>query len=115
MIKRYCNLSLSMFMNNVFDKHRILQCQGNYNGEPYSQMVKFPSRIKEEEEWKERITAIPNPLKSLLKRKEIYICQKHFHPDCKWKQIRGGKHPDEPPSIFENVPSSCLKQRKTRR
>ena len=90
------------------------KCRGNYNGEPYSQMVKFPSQIKEEE-WKEWITDMPNPLESLLQQKEIYICQKHFHPDCKWKKICGGKCPDEPPSIFENVPSSCLKRRKTRR
>ena len=77
------------------------KCRENCNGEPYSQMAKFPSRIKEEEEWKEWITTVPNPLNSLLKRKEIYICQKHFHPNCKWKKIPGGKRPDEPPSIFE--------------
>ena len=31
------------------------------------------------------------------------------------EKILGGKRPDEPPSIFENVPSSCFKRRKTRR
>ena len=86
-----------------------------YNGEPYSQMIKLPCRVKEEEEWKEWITAMPNPPKTLENRRELYICQKHFHPNCEWKKIRGGKRPDEPPCIFENVPNSCLKPRKLRR
>ena len=30
-----------------------------------------------------------------------------------WKTTQGGKRPAEPPSIFEGVPKSCVKQIKT--
>ena len=46
---------------------------GNYNGEPYSQMVKFPSRIKEEEEWKEWITAVSNPEVVTQAKRNLYL------------------------------------------
>ena len=83
-------------------------CRGNYNGEPYSPMVKFPSRDNENEkdDW---IKAMPNTRESLMKLKEVWICKKHFDPNCEWKTIKGGKRPSVPPSIFDGVPKSCLK------
>ena len=72
-------------------------CHGNYTGEPYSDVVKFPSKANVEDK-KIRDTwnsAMPNNLKTLIKRKPIYICKKHFDPNCKWIIIRG-KRSDEP-------------------
>ena len=86
-------------------------CRGNYNGEPYSPMVKFPSRDNENEkdDWDDWIKAMPNTPESLMKLKEVWICKKHFDPNCEWKTIKGGKLPSMPPSIFDGVPKSCLK------
>ena len=37
-------------------------------------------------------------------------CRKHFNPHCEWVTVRGGRRPNEPPSIFDEIPKSCLKQ-----
>ena len=41
-------------------------------------------------------------------KKVIHVCASHF--DCVWITVFGGKRPSNPPSVFKNVPSSCLKQ-----
>ena len=79
-------------------------CRGNYNGEPYTRMVKFPSDEAERKIW---ISAIPNETESLSKLKEVWICAKYF--DCEWVTIKGGKRLNGPPTIFD-VPKSCIKQ-----
>ena len=83
----------------------VYNCRGNYRGEPYSQVVKFPTDRNERSKW---ISALPNDSKTLLERKELWICVKHF--DCAWKTTQGGKRPAELPSIFEGVPKSRVKQ-----
>ena len=84
----------------------VYNCRSNYRGEPYSQVVKFPTDRNERSKW---ISALPNDPKTLLKRTEL--CVKHFN--CAWKTTQGGKRPAEPPSIFEGVPKSCVKQVKS--
>ena len=85
-----------------------LGCKGNYRGEPYSQMISFPSKEKDPDEWDRWVSAMPNERKQLEELKEIWICRKHFN--CEWISCRGGKKPVAPPSIFPGVPSSCFKQ-----
>ena len=53
----------------------VYNCRGNYREEPYSQVVKFPTDRNERSKW---ISALPNDPKTLLKRKELWICVKHF-------------------------------------
>ena len=80
-------------------------CRGNYNGEPYSRMVRFPQEETERASW---ISAMPNAAGSLKHRTELFICSSHF--DCQWVTSRGGKRPVGPPTIFKGVPKSYLKQ-----
>ena len=82
-------------------------CRGNYksDGQPYSSLVKFPKDPEEREQW---ILAMPNDPNTLRPRSTIYICASHF--DCEWKKTPGGSRPSQPPSVFPNVPKSCLKQ-----
>lgn len=80
-------------------------CRGNYRGEPYSRVVRFPKDEEKRQAW---IDAMPNDPETLKHRKEIWICAAHF--DCEWVNIRGGKYPAKPPSIFPGAPKSCLKQ-----
>ena len=60
-------------------------CRGNYNGEPYTRMVKFPSDEGERKIWIS-FSAMPNETESLSKLKEVWICAKHF--DCEWVTIK---------------------------
>ena len=80
-------------------------CRGNYDGEPYTPVVRFPADPSEKELW---IEVMPNNSESLRNRKELYICASHF--DCKWVKAQGGKRPINQPTIFEDVAKSCLKQ-----
>ena len=86
----------------------VKQCRGNYPGEPYSLVVKFPNKNNDPDEWDRWICAMPNERASLEKLKEIWICRSHFN--CEWKKVPGGERPVEPPSIFPGIPKSCFKQ-----
>lgn len=80
-------------------------CRGNYRGEPYSHMVRFPSDAVEREAW---INALPNKKGSVTHRKDLFICASHF--SCAWQISRGGKRPVGPPTIFPGIPNSCIKR-----
>ena len=86
-------------------KCNVYSCRGNYRGESYTKVVPFPSDGVERNRW---IDAMPNERSSLLQLKQIYACVHHF--DCEWVTVKGGKRPSQPPSIFPDVPQSCLKQ-----
>ena len=83
-----------------------------YKGEPYSEIIKFPSKKnrKERKVRELRISVLPNVPKSLENREKLWICRKHFSPNCEWVTVRGGRRPNEPQSIFDGIPKSCLKQ-----
>ena len=80
-------------------------CRGNYRGEPYSQVVSFPKDEKSRNEWFE---ALPNDRKQLEEKKQLWVCRKHFN--CDFIKSQGGERPTGPPTIFEGIPKSCLKQ-----
>ena len=82
-------------------------CRGNYR-EPYCPMVKFPSAEADPDEWERWVRTMPNSRESLTELKEIWICRKHFDPNCDWKVVRGGKQQNVPLSIFKGVPKSCF-------
>ena len=90
---------------NMPNRCAVFGCRGNYPNEPYSSMVKFPDDPTERQRW---IESMPNEKKSLMSKKVIHVCASHF--DCDWITVFGGKRPSNPPSVFKNVPSSCLKQ-----
>jgi hypothetical protein len=67
--------------------------------------VSLPIKQDEKDRW---IAALPNDRAQILSLKNVYICEQHF--DCDWITTRGGKRPTQPPSIFPNIPQSCMKQ-----
>ena len=75
-------------------KCNMFNCKGNYPGEPYSPVVKFPSDADERERW---ILACPTDHDRLRSLKEIFACKTHFSNFIK---ARGGSRPDGQPSIF---------------
>ena len=89
----------------------VYQCNGNYDGEPYTLTViaSLTNYPEDRERW---IAAMPNEHASLEKLSKINVCKHHF--DCQWYTVQGGvERPRQPPSIFPNVPKSCLKQTAT--
>jgi hypothetical protein len=80
-------------------------CHGNYKGQPYTRMVRFPTEENERRRW---IEAIPsNPL-TLNRRRDIYVCASHFY--CFWTAAKGGLRPVGPPTVFRGIAKSCIKQ-----
>ena len=80
-------------------------CRGNYAGEPYTRVVKFPTDDKQRTEW---LQAMPNAPGTLENRKNLYLWASHF--SCEWVSVQGDLRPASCPTIFPGVPKSCLKQ-----
>ena len=51
---------------------------------------------------------MPNDRASLENLKEIWVCRRHF--DCEFVKSQGGSRPSQPPTLFDGIPNSCLKQ-----
>jgi hypothetical protein len=45
-------------------------CWGNYRGQPYSRVVRFPTEKSERDRW---IKAMPNAESSLTARRDLYV------------------------------------------
>ena len=86
-------------------KCSVFNCNGNYRGQPYTRVVKFPKDETIRNQW---IDAMPNPQSQLEKKKDIYICRWHF--ECPFAPVQGGERPTGPPTKFIGIPKSCLKQ-----
>ena len=85
-------------------KCNMFNCRGNYPGEEYSPVVKFPSDAQERERW---ILSCPTDHERLRSLTEIYACRSHF---TKFVTFRGGTRPEGPPTVFPGVPQSCCNQ-----
>ena len=89
----------------------VFGCNGNFDGQPYSQTVSA-SRERYPEDREKWIAALPNERKELERLKEIHVCKSHFN--CEWYRVQGGgERPMDPPTIFPGVAKSCLKQTKS--
>ena len=65
---------------------------------------RFPSDKYEKDKW---IKAIPR--KNLVVNKYTVVCRFHWPVDCKsFTSYRAKERPTEPPTVFPNIPSSCL-------
>ena len=65
---------------------------------------RFPSDEYEKDKW---IKAIPR--KNLVVNKYTVVCRFHWPVDCKsFTSYRAKERPTEPPTVFPNIPSSCL-------
>lgn len=85
-------------------RRAVYRCRGNYQGQPYTQVVRFPTEEAKRDRW---IKAMPIG-SSLTGRRELFVCASHF--DCVWVISRGGRRPAAPSSVFSSIPKSCLKQ-----
>ena len=85
-------------------KCSVYGCRTNYSNEEKGTVYRFPNDESDKQGW---IRALPN--RDFLWTKEKGICSKHWPNGCKMKVGKGGwEVPVEPPSIFGNVPKSCV-------
>ena len=65
-------INIFNFINVIIKMPRccsVYECHGNYDGEPYTKQVSFPTNESTRSKW---IAAMPNDAASLTKKKEIY-------------------------------------------
>ena len=90
-------------------KCSVFGCNSGYLNDPYDGSVfSFPPEGSPERKmW---VQSLPNQLKLEEVTDEMGVCDLHFPTNCKLKKVKRWWVPDEPPSIFESVPSSCTPQ-----
>ena len=81
-------------------KCNVYGCRGNYRGEPYTEVVPFPTDEVERNRW---IDAMPNEHSSLLQLKQIYACAHHF--DCEWITVKVGNDQANHHPFFQELHS----------
>ena len=80
------------------------RCNGNYDSTKQRVPVyRFP---KDEAECSKWIKAIPRS--NLKVTKYTVVCRKHWPNSTEFKSVHGKEIPVVPPSVFENIPKSCL-------
>ena len=84
----------------------IPMCHSNNKEGPYVRVFSLPKSADEEKIW---IGKLPECKGFVVKPKTFFICQRHWPSDTLMKSTPGGfTRPVDPPSIFLNVPNSCL-------
>ena len=72
----------------------------------YVPMYRFPKDKEEQTLWKRQI-----PRVDLVVTKHSAVCRNHWPQNADFKKVPGGRfRPINPPTIFPNVPRSCLRQ-----
>ena len=80
-------------------------CNTNDDSSTSSKMSvhKFPADESEKKAWTKAI-----PRENLLVTKYTVVCGKHWPSSANFKSVHGHLRPTEPPTIFPEIPSSCL-------
>ena len=87
-------------------------CNSNYdktkkdllnNEENRASVYRFPKNEKEKELW---VKAIPRA--NLVVKDDTVVCSKHWPPDASFTKVFGKLRPVDAPSIFLNIPKSCI-------
>lgn len=81
------------------------KCHSNYDNEKtYIPVYKLPTDEEERKTWVRMI-----PRANLKITQYTAVCKQHWPSDIKFKASRNGKlRPADPPTIFKNIPDSCL-------
>ena len=66
-------------------------------------VYRFPKDLEQHQRW---IASLPNA--NFIYTDNKRICQLHFPKTAKTKMVKGHMIFDEPPSIFKDIPPSCI-------
>ena len=88
------------------NKCSIIKCRGNYDDATKCRVFRLPKDEQERQKW---LNVLP-PLRNFdIDPSKFFICDKHWPADTPMKTVPGGhSRPISPPSIFNDIPSSCL-------
>ena len=96
----------------MVNKCKVFPCKSGHKGYPKCRIFSLPKEERERNAWIDRIP----PRKDFeLDPEKFYICELHWPPGYDLKKVPGGTRPADPPSIFPEVPESCLPTPKTHR
>ena len=83
----------------------VFGCTGNYRDRP-ARIFKLPSHPSDRQIWIDRL---PPRVRFELNPNTFHLCELHWPENFEAKKVPGGHtRPVHPPSIFPNVPKSCL-------
>ena len=81
-------------------------CNGNYNSENKCCVFRVPKDAAERQKW---LDVLPVRDNFEVNADKFIICERHWNPDPPMINLPGGStRPSIPPSVFPNVPKSCL-------
>lgn len=85
-------------------KCSVFNCRSGYDGEKVT-VYKFPTDEDERQQW---ISCIPNKFTKVTKY--MGVCALHWPSDVRLVHKKQGRYPvpSIPPSIFQNIPDSCV-------
>ena len=79
-------------------------CKSNYATGDTVTVFRFPKDEQQRTRW---VSALPNA--NFVWTKDAVICAKHWPDGFESKKVQGGNvQPTDAPTVFENVPPSCL-------
>ena len=81
----------------------VTACQGNYNEKNKVRVFRLPKDQDERERWLKVIPRANTPNHS-----DTVVCERHFPPGYETVFVMGKARPKDPPSIFNNLPSSVI-------
>ena len=82
----------------------LVECNSNHKSQEVKVSIfKFSKDEEERAMWKRAI-----PRKNLEITNYTAVCRKHWPQDCKMVIVHGKSRPEGPPSVFDNIPKSCL-------
>ena len=94
------------FVSTTPGKRGVVKCDGNYNKKTKCRVFKLPKNEHERQSW---INALPPRKNFEIDPLKFLICERHWPKDIPKKTVpEGYTLPILPPSIFQNIPPSCL-------
>ena len=88
------------------NKCSIAECKGNYNESNKCRVFRLPKDESERQSW---LNVIPPRKDFVINPATFFICERHWPEDPPLVTLPGGRtRPADPPTIFINIPPSCL-------
>jgi hypothetical protein len=82
----------------------VFGCSTNYSSGEKGTVYRFPRNVEQRQRW---ISTLPN--RNFVWSNDSVICEKHWPVGYTTRKVQGGHvQPVDLPSVFPNVPASCL-------
>ena len=90
----------------MVNKCGIVGCNGNYNKNNKCRVFKLPTDAAERQTW---INVLPPRKDFVIDPDKFFICERHWSEGYEVHTFPGGRtRPKHPPSVFPQIPKSCM-------